>query len=70
MKTINYKLNNQTITLEVNFYGSLFNVSSEIGVLISGYIDNGKFHIQSEAKEVYYFSNDVMKKVIKQYKNF
>lgn len=67
MIPLNFKLNKDSIRLIINTYTNNFSIDSEVGILISGYIKDDKFYLQTISPEVYFFKEDLIKTALKVY---
>jgi len=67
MTTLNFKLNKNIIRLTVNNYCDNLSVDSMYGILISGYISNNTFYLQTISPEIRFFEADLIKAVVKSY---
>ena len=67
MTTVNFKLNKNIIRLTIKNYCDNLTVDSQYGILMSGYISDNTFYLQTTSPEIRFFESDLIKAVVKSY---
>lgn len=62
-----YKINRNSVEFEVKEYSGTLSIYSALGSMISGYIKNDKFYLQSVSLEVFYFQKDLMQTALRNF---
>ena len=69
--TFNFKVNGISFEFELSYYMGNFYIcgteNNNVGQVISGYIKDNYFVLQSHSKEVFYFESQLIKSAIKEY---
>ena len=69
--TFNFKVNGISFEFELSYYMGNFYIggteSNNVGQVITGYIKDNRFYMQSHIREVFYFENQLIKSAIKEY---
>lgn len=60
MKNLKLKANKNNINLTLTVYKNSFHLSYESSILVSGWIDNSKFGIDSFSKELFFFKDEII----------